>query len=135
MSRRGGFLAILILAVSLPVSAEADCGCGAAAGSQPCTEEVLATAALPAPAPEPVLMSEMEFSVVGCWGCDSTNPLPLPLLLWGLLFSAAIAIRRVVCGPDRLIVLRLTAPPSPRMPAWTTNRSLPRFALRSSLSS
>ena len=105
MSRRGSSLAILVLAVSLPVSAEVNCGCEAPAGSQPCTEEVLATAAQPAPAAVPVFTSEMDFSIAACWGCgDTTNP--LPLLLWGLLFSVSIAIRRVVCGPDRLIVLR-----------------------------
>lgn len=133
MSRRGSSLAILVLAVSLPVTAEANCGCEAS-GGRPCTEEVLATAALPAPAAVPVLTSEqMDFAIAACWDCDgATNP--LPFLLGGLLFSATIAVKRVVCGPDRLIVLRLTDPPSPRMPEWTTTRSLPRFALRSSLS-
>ena len=126
MSRRGSSLAILVLAVSLPVTAEASCGCEAS--GRPCTEEVLATAALPAPAP--VLGQEMEFTCIDCGG--PTNP--LPFLLWGLLFSVAIAVKRVVCGSDRLIVLRLTDAPSPRMPVWTTTRCWPRFAMRSSLS-
>jgi hypothetical protein len=106
MSRRGSSLAILVLAVSLPVTAEANCGCEAA--GRPCTEEVLATAALPAPEAAPVMTSEeMDFSITACWDCGgATNP--LPFLLWGLLFSLTIAVKRVVCGPDRLIVLRLT---------------------------
>lgn len=134
MSPRGSSLAILVLAVSLPVTAEANCGCEAT--GRPCTEEVLATAALPAPAVAvaPVSTSEgMAFPITECWDCGgATNP--LPLLLWGLLFPMMVVVKRVVCGSDRLIVLRLTDPPSPRMPVWTTSRSLPRFTLRSSLS-
>jgi hypothetical protein len=105
MSRRGSSLAILVLAVWLPVTAEADCGCDAA--GQPCTEEVLGTAALPVSTP--VRGEGIEFTMMSCADCGGESN-PLPLLLWGLLFSVMIAVKRVLCGPDRLIVFRLEQP-------------------------
>jgi hypothetical protein len=108
MSRRGSSLAIFVLAVWLPVTAEADCSCEPA--GRPCTGEALATAALPGSAPVPG--QEVEFMITSCADCGGESN-PLPLLLWGLLFSATIAVKRVVCGPDRLIVFRLEQPVAP----------------------
>lgn len=105
MSRRRSALAILVLAVSLPVTADANCGCASA--GRPCTQEVLAAVALPAPAVTPA-SEGMEFTIASCFDCDSSNP--LPLLLWGMLFWVTIAVRHLVCGADRLIVFRLSQP-------------------------
>ena len=105
MSRRFSFLVILILAVSFPITAEANCDCEA--GEQPCTQEALVTVPLPdVTMAQAEVGQEMVFTMpMECWDCGVTNP--LPFLLFGLLFSAMIALKRVMFGSDRLIVLRL----------------------------
>jgi hypothetical protein len=116
MSRRFSTLAIFILAVSLPAKAD-DANCGCEATRQPCTQEALVTLPLPDVKVAQVQTGqEMVFTMpMECWDCGVTNP--LPFLLFGLLFSAMIALKRVIFGADPLIVLRLN-----RSSTWMDER-------------
>jgi hypothetical protein len=103
MSRRFIPLSILVLVLALPTVAEsADCGCG----TQPCTQETLTTVPLPNTVRE-TMSEEMEFTIASCWDCGGTMNLPSAFLVASVLFMAMAGVKRVVCGPDHLILLRL----------------------------